>query len=221
MTIELPEDNKVAARLVTRACRKAALSTLDKSGAPYVSMVTVAFDHDLSPILIVSDLSAHTRNMKNESRVCFLFDGTEGHPNPQTGPRFSMQGHASRLEASDEEARLRARFLARNPGAVAVGYTTFADFSLWRIVPSRGQFVGGFGRAMWIDAPFGLTPDTIRDFQAGATELLERIRANVCPDAVSVDPDGYDVVTGEIWNRVAFANPVQVCKDALTQLSAC
>jgi len=212
MIEELPPDNVLAARKVARACHKTALSTLDKHGAPYVSLVTLAFDHDLSPILIISGMSAHTRNIQADPRVGFLFDGTEGHPNPQTGPRLSMQGVAGKVEDTQEANRLRARFLARNPGAV--GYASFGDFSLWKITPSRAQFVGGFGRAVWIDAPFGLDPVVIQAFQTGEADLLAQIASRGRSDVVSIDPDGYDISDGEKWSRVDFLHPAQSLDDA-------
>ncbi len=214
MNNDLPVDNAVAARKVARACHKAALSTLDKQGAPYVSLVTLAFDHDLSPILIISGMSAHTRNIQTDPRVAFLFDGTDGLPNPQTGPRLSMQGVAHKVEETGEANRLRARFLARNPGAV--GYASFGDFSLWRISPSKAQFVGGFGRAVWIDAPFGLDPVVIQSFQKGEADLLARIVGTGRTDVVSVDPDGYDISDTEKWSRVDFSHPAQSLEEALT-----
>jgi hypothetical protein len=212
----LPEDNQIASRMVARACRKAALSTLDQEGSPYVSLVTLAFDHDLSPILLISGMSAHTKNMVADARVGFLFDGTDGHPNPQTGPRLSLQGKAVKLDPSDEEARLRARFLARNPAAQ--GYASFGDFSVWKVEPTRAQFVGGFGRAVWIDAPFGLSQETIHDFKTGEADLLARIKTEILPDIVSIDPDGYDVLTDEGWSRNTFSHPAQSLDEAFKQV---
>ena len=212
----LPDDNKLAARLVARGCHKTALSTLDKGGAPYASLVTLGLDHDLSPILIISGMSAHTRNIQADSRVAFLFDGTDGHPNPQTGPRLSMQGTAHMVEGETERQRLRTRFLARNPGAVE--YASFGDFSLWRVAPSRAQFVGGFGRAVWLDAPFGLSPDVIGQFQAGEAALLAKLAERGRKDVVSVDPDGYDISVGESWDRVNFTRPAPSLDDALSMI---
>ena len=202
MNTEPSVDNALAARAVARSCHKSALSTLDKTGAPYVSLVTLAFDHDLSPIIIVSAMSAHTRNMGGDRRVAMLFDGTDGHPNPQTGPRLSLQGDAVKVDDPAELVRLRARFLARNPGAAE--YSTFADFALWKIVPSRAQFVGGFGRAVWLTAPFGLDPAVIHGFQNGEAGLMAALAERGRTDVVSVDPDGYDVKEGEAWRRIEF-----------------
>ena len=183
MNTEPSVDNALAARAVARSCHKSALSTLDKTGAPYVSLVTLAFDHDLSPIIIVSAMSAHTRNMGGDRRVAMLFDGTDGHPNPQTGPRLSLQGDAVKVDDPAELVRLRAR---------------------WKIVPSRAQFVGGFGRAVWLTAPFGLDPAVIHGFQNGEAGLMAALAERGRTDVVSVDPDGYDVKEGEAWRRIEF-----------------
>ena len=54
---------------------------------PYASLVLVAVDHDLSPILLLSDLAEHTKAIAADPRVSLLFDGTGGLVQPLTGPR--------------------------------------------------------------------------------------------------------------------------------------
>lgn len=191
---ELPQDNKLASRRVVRACRKAVLSTLlAEGGAPYGSLVTVALDHDLSPILLLSTMSDHSRNIAADARVSLLFDGTDGHPNPQTGPRVTVMGRAEKTG----DPRLRARFLARHPGAAL--YADFADFSFWRVVPERAHFVGGFGRAVWLPAPFGIDPALAAAFA-------------VAPEPAGIvgwDLDGVDVIRGDVSLRISFDRPVE------------
>lgn len=191
---DLPQDNKLASRRVVRACRKAVLSTLlAEGGAPYGSLVTVALDHDLSPILLLSAMSDHSRNIAADARVSLLFDGTDGHPNPQTGPRVTLMGRAEKTS----ESRLRARFLARHPGAAL--YADFADFSFWRVVPERAHFVGGFGRAVWLSAPFGIDPAVSAAFAA-------------TPEPAGLacwDLDGVDVMRDDGLVRIAFARPAE------------
>jgi heme iron utilization protein len=218
MTAELPAENILAARKVVRACRKTAIATLDKQGSPYISLITLALDHDLSPILIISAMSAHTRNIQADPRVSLLFDGTHEYPNPQSGPRVSMQGTALKIEDKAEEERLRARFMARNPGAV--GYASFGDFSLWRIAASRAQFVGGFGRALWIDAPFGLDPKVIAAFCADEASARAQLITSGHADVVSIDPDGYDIATGDSWSRIEFDRPAASPKEAIERINS-
>lgn len=214
----LPDNNRLALRQVARACRKTTLATLlaGEGGAPYASLATVALDHDLAPILMLSKLSDHTRNLLEDERVSLLLDGTDGHPNPQTGPRVSLTGRA----APSDDPRLKARFLARHPGAAL--YAGFADFAIWRVAPERAHFVGGFGRAMWFDAPFGLDPA----LAAALAELEEKLVAEANDahrDALSrlgegwrvaaVDADGIDLSDGDAFLRKNYCAAVERPED--------
>jgi putative heme iron utilization protein len=198
---ELPANNCHALRLVARAQRKAALAT-SLDGRPYASLVTLAWDHDLSAILLLSRLSEHTRHLLADPRAALLLDGTEGLPNPQTGPRVTLVGEA----VEDKSPRLKARFLAMHPGAAL--YADFADFSVWRLRVERAHFVGGFGRAVWFDAP--LVPEA-EAMAAGEAELLAGMGHAFGEGhrLIGVDSDGCDLVSGEEIRRIAFAQPVQ------------
>jgi len=199
MSQDLPKDNKLALRQVVRACHKASLATLlAEGGAPYASLVTVALDHDLSPILLLSGLSDHSRNIAADPRVSLLFDGTDGHPNPQTGPRVTVMGRAMRTD----DPRLRDRFLARHPGAAL--YADFADFAFWRVVPDKAHFVGGFGRAVWFPAPFGLDAAATAEMQAGEASLLP-LTLPGGESVVGVDVDGVDMIRDGCYLRIVFA----------------
>lgn len=206
---QLPANNRHALRLVARACRKGALASLlaDGSGAPYASLVTVAFDHDLSPILLLSGLADHTRNIAADPRVSLLLDGTDGHPNPQTGPRVTLMGMVERTD----DGRLRDRFLARHPGAGR--YAGFGDFGFWRVRLSRAHFVGGFGRAVWFDAPFGLEPALCAALAAAEADLLdERV--------VAADADGCDLACADGVRRIPFPTPVDGADGLKTAVAA-
>ncbi len=210
----LPDDNRHALRGVVRSCRKAALATcLDGGGgAPYVSLVTVAFDLDLSPILLLSKLADHTRNLGGDPRASLLLDGTDGHPNPQTGPRVTLTGTI----APDDTPRLRDRFLAIHPAASL--YAGFGDFAIWRMTATRAHFVGGFGRAVWFDAPFGLAPVWVAAFLAGQTDMLDQLNhrhaaALAARDGggwqvTGVDPDGFDLHSGDRVDRIPAPRPM-------------
>lgn len=204
---QLPDNNRLALRQVARACRKASLATL-MGGTPYCSLVTVAFDHDLAPILLLSGLSDHTRNIMADARVSLLLDGTDGHPNPQTGPRVTLTGRAER----SDDGRLSARFLARHPSAAR--YAGFGDFAFWRMAPERAHFVGGFGRAVWFDAPFGLTPNGL---ETAEENLLATLNATHSHDLerlgagwrlTALDADGMDLTNQDVFRRIAFRAPV-------------
>lgn len=212
----LPANNRAALRRVARAARKAALGT-SLEGRPYVSLVTVAFDHDLSPILLLSRLADHTRNLLADGRASLLLDGTEGLANPQTGPRVTLIG----AMAEDNRPELRARFLARHPGAAL--YAGFGDFAIWRMEVERGHFVGGFGRAVWFDAPLVPADEAAftRQWEDAALTAVNggdpalvaalAVRAGGSPDAewrlAGIDPDGCELEAGGEVLRLAFERP--------------
>ena len=132
-----------------RAADRATLATVMRgdqpdAAGPYASLVLVALDHDASPLLLISTLADHTRNLAGDARVSLLFDGTAGLDEPLTGPRVSVQGTAQRTD----DPRHRARFLARHPGAAM--YAGFKDFAFYRVAVSRAHLVAGFGRIPWI-----------------------------------------------------------------------
>jgi putative heme iron utilization protein len=143
----MTEDTPHSVRDLVRRLDKAALATAlpNENGTwPYASLVLVAVDHDLSPILLMSDLAEHSKAIAADNRVSLLFDGTGGLEQPLTGPRVSLLGRA----APTDEARLRARFLARHPDAAM--YVDFGDFRFYRMALERAHLVGGFGKIRWL-----------------------------------------------------------------------
>jgi putative heme iron utilization protein len=138
-------DRGAAARRLMRGRDHAALATT-LAGRPYVSLVATACAFDASPILLLSDLAQHTRNLLADPLVSLLFDDTAEYPDPLAGPRLTLIGRAERC--ADPHAL--ARFAARHPASA--GYAGFADFHLYRVAIERGHLVAGFGRIAWIEA---------------------------------------------------------------------
>jgi len=137
-------------RDLLRTADRAALATSLPAAAyqawPYASLVLMAVAADGSPILFISDLSEHAKNIAADNRVSLLIDGTAGRKDPLTGPRVTLLGRAIRADDPD----LKARFLAKQPAANL--YAGFGDFHVYRIELTRAHFVAGFGRIFWIEA---------------------------------------------------------------------
>ncbi len=130
---------------MVRSRGHAALGT-SLAGRPYVSLVATACDMDASPLLLLSDLAQHTKNLAAGPFVSLLFEDVAGHPDPLAGPRLTLLGRAERRD----DPRALARFTARHPSAAS--YTGFADFHLYRVEIERGHLVAGFGRINWVEA---------------------------------------------------------------------
>src|SRR6202166_2515470 len=86
-------------RSLLRRSRQGALATLmTGSGDPYCSLVNVASHPDGAPILLISRLALHTRNLLADSRVSLMLDErAEG--DPLEGSRIMLAGHAEEITA--------------------------------------------------------------------------------------------------------------------------
>lgn len=244
----LPADPHAAdrARRLIRACDRATLTTIQRqdgrgggetAGWPYPSLVLVACDHDGSPLLLISNLADHTRNIADDARVGLLFDGTAGLAQPLTGARLSVLGRIAR----SDEPRHRDRFLRRHPDAAL--YAGFADFALYRVAIERAHLVAGFGRIHWLTVaelnlpalPLALAEaevDIIARMTGGQADALAR-RASVAPGSTvgddeaehgwtmtGIDPEGCDLRRGGYVARVDFEQRTTDPESARMALAA-
>jgi putative heme iron utilization protein len=238
MTDDLPHMVRELIRSRDRAVLATALP--DANGGapwPYASLVVVAVDHDLAPILLLSDLADHSRAIAADDRVSLLFDGTEGLDDPLTGARVSLLGRA----APTDDERLKRRFLAHHPEADM--YARFGDFKFYRVAVERAHLVGGFGKIRWLSAdelmPSG-PPAAREGFAAAEGAILAHMNADHA-DAVQLyatrllgrvagewrmtglDAEGLDLRCGGKVARLAFDTalngPAQV-REALASLAA-
>ena len=152
------------ARSLLRRSRQGALATLMAgSGEPYCSLVNVASHADGSPVLLISRLAVHTRNLLGDPRVSLMLDErVEG--DPLEGARIMLSGRAEEAEGADL-AIMRRRYLNAHPSAEA--FVNFGDFSFFRIRPSGTHLVAGFGRIV------DLKPEAFLTDISGATALVE------------------------------------------------
>jgi putative heme iron utilization protein len=213
-------DPAATAKHLLRTIRTGALATLDaQAGFPFASLVTVATDLDGSPLLLMSRLAAHTRNLEADPRASILLS-QGGKGDPLAHPRLTVIGRVARTE----EPRVRRRFLARHPKAAL--YADFADFSFWRMELDGAHLNGGFARAADLDAA------EVRTDLRGAKTLAEAAESAVAHmntdhrealalyatrlageppaewRATGVDPEGIDLAAGDRTARVAFPQRV-------------
>jgi putative heme iron utilization protein len=223
-------DMRLEARLVMRSCDRVALATaLKGDGRPYVSLAAVASETDATPLLLFSTMSDHTKNLAVDARASLLFDGTSGFPNPQEGPRATLVG---RIEPVPEAARegARRRFLARHPGAAL--YVGFGDFAFYRVAIERVHWVGGFGRAAWLDGLPLVDARVAAAFAGAEAALVERSASQAEGLAAAaklrgtgwrlaaIDPDGCELVRGKRSRRLAFAQPLSDPDQVTAAISA-
>lgn len=211
------------ARSLLRRSRQGALATLMLgTGDPYCSLVNVATHPDGSPILLISRLAVHTRNIRSDSRVSLMLDErAEG--DPLEGSRIMLAGRAEEADGSNREM-LRRRYLNAHPSAN--GFVDFKDFSFYRIRPSGLHLVAGFGRIVDLNPEQFLTDisdagallnaeqdaiDHINTDHREATNLYAtRLLGADAADwrCTGCDPDGLDLQAGSKNLRLVFPHRV-------------
>ncbi|WP_426426463.1 HugZ family protein [Bradyrhizobium genosp. A] len=150
------------AKSLLRRSRQGALATLmPGSGDPYCSLVNLASHPDGSPILLISRLAVHTKNILADGRVSLMLDERSA-GDPLEGARIMLSGRAE--QAEDEKDLLQRRYLNAHPAAEA--FVSFKDFAFFRIRPAGTHLVAGFGRIV------DLKPEQFLTDLAGAEDLL-------------------------------------------------
>ncbi len=210
-------------RSLLRRSRQGALATLMAgSGDPYCSLVNVASHADGSPILLISRLALHTKNILADSRVSLMLD-ERGAGDPLEGARIMLAGRAE--EAEGETAKLlRRRYLNAHPSAEA--FVDFKDFSFFRIAPTGLHLVAGFGRIIdlkpaqflteiadaggLLEAEQGALEHMNEDHREAMNLYATRLLGAESADwsCTGCDPDGMDMQAGASTLRLDFPERV-------------
>lgn len=216
-----PEAAARKARALYARCTQGVLSTVsqDVAGFPFGSVAPFCPDRHGRPLLLVSSIAEHTRNMKADPRVSLIV--TESGEDSQEGGRLTLVGSARAL-TGDEEVEAGARYFRRFPHAA--GYRKAHDFSFFRLEPTRLRFIGGFGQIHWLE------PDTVcrpNPFDGPAEDRMaahmnqdhadalrdwcrwQGVAVTAEPRLAAIDGEGCDVLVGKTLMRIDFDAPVQ------------
>lgn len=220
------------ARSLLRRRRQAALATLmAEGGDPYCSLVNVASHADGSPILLISRLAVHTKNILADNRVSLMLDErTAG--DPLEGARIMVAGRAEEAGTNDLDL-LRRRYLNAHPSAEV--FADFKDFSFFRIRPSGAHLVAGFGRIVDLRPEQFLTDisdaaplleaeqGAIEHMNADHRDAMQLYATRLCGAEAAdwrctgCDPDGMDMEADGMTVRLDFPRRI-VTPTALRQM---
>jgi hypothetical protein len=196
---------------------------MPSSGDPYCSLVNVATDITGAPLMLLSTLAIHTKNLLADARVSLMLDERkEG--DPLQGARVMLMGSCSKKPTSSPLSTLRDAYLRRHPEAEQ--FASFGDFAFYRIDITRAHLVAGFGRIVDL-APADILTDVsdaqdLVEAEAGAIEHMNADHAEACrlyatkllgaPDGdwrcTGIDPDGIELQNGRTALRLPFPQRV-------------
>ena len=210
-------------RSLLRRSRQGALATLmTGNGDPYCSLVNVASHVDGAPILLISRLAVHTKNILADNRVSLMLDERAA-GDPLEGARIMVSGRAEEPDANDLGV-VRRRYLRVHPSAQS--FVEFKDFFFVVIRPSTTHLVAGFGRIVDLKPAQFLTPiadaRALIEAEEGAIEhmnadhrdalKLYATRLLGAEDAAwmctGCDPCGIDLQAGRTTLRLDFPERV-------------
>lgn len=223
---DTPFSPVATAQHVLRLAPTGALATLGGDGAPFASLVVVATTSAGEPILLLSQLAVHTKNLSNDSRTSLLVvaPGGEG-GDPLEGARLTLTGTV----VADPDPALRRRFLARHEDASL--YADFADFAFYRLALDGAHLVAGFGRIVDLtpadllvdctDATDLLDAETeaIAHMNEDHRDALELYATRLCGmtdgawTATGCDPAGLDLRAGQDRARLDFPERVRTAGE--------
>jgi putative heme iron utilization protein len=209
-------DARVAAKKLLREARSGALATLvPGSGDPYCSLVNVATTVGGAPILLLSNLALHTKNILTDARVSLMLDERKA-GDPLEGARVMLMGRCSK----DDEATTSAAYLRRHPDAEM--YAGFTDFSFYQMEIARAHLVAGFGRIVDLKSTDILTDiadaKALIEAEADAIAHMNNDHADACRlyatrllgaedgdwRCVGIDPEGIELQNGRVALRLPF-----------------
>jgi putative heme iron utilization protein len=128
-----------------------ATHSLNLPGYPHATAVPNVQDEQHCPILLLSELAEHSKNLQADPRVSLSVLDPDGAAElaPQTAARLTLTGDIERLPPEALDSPLCQRYLRYQPEAA--DYLAL-DFAFYRLRPRRLRYIGGVGRMGWLEA---------------------------------------------------------------------
>ncbi len=218
------------ARRFVRGQHSGVLSTLSKrlDGYPFGSVAPFIVDHAGRPVILISDIAEHTKNIVADPRVSLIVQPYSA--DMQVNGRVTIIGQAVRLPTKDH---LGPRYLRFHP--LAEDYFAMHDFHFYRIEPVRIRYIGGFGRIYWVEPEAYLAQegplaeqesDIVAHMNADHGENLIAYCRHVhgvettTATMLGIDPDGFDLRADSCDLRFDLDTPISNARDARHALVA-
>jgi heme oxygenase (biliverdin-IX-beta and delta-forming) len=204
------------------------LSTMsvDVPEYPFGSVTPYCADSEGRPIIYISTIAQHTKNILANSKVSLtVVENGIGSDDVQTRGRVTCIGDARSLKADDAKAA-GERYFRYFPSAQQ--YEGTHDFEFFRLDLVRVRYIGGFGQIYWVEPqefikknPFSRAQE-LRIVQHMNQDHRDALKGYAGTEAVMVgiDSEGFDLRTAESKRRIPFEAPVSSMEEAREALIA-
>lgn len=209
-----------AARALIRRMDAGVLSTLsvEAEGYPFGSLTPFVATHEGRPVILISAMAQHTRNILADSRVCLtVYD--PGEKDKLASSRVSIMGNGGPVPEG-ERALIAERYFSFFPRSRE--FESSLDFHFYWIEPYRVRFVSGFGRIHWLPTEGWLVPSP--EWKTKEQAIIKRVndahrsslpgmcryfhqRKTSCAQLIAADPEGFHVRTDSDILYFVFEKP--------------
>lgn len=223
----MPDAAVIQARNVLLGQDVGVLSThsADCPGYPFGSLLPLSFDYSYRPVVLISRLAQHTKNIQASPLLSLLVSDADqvGFADVQTCSRVTVLAAAEPLDAERDAKTLRryGRFFPE-----ADSYHKELDFDFYRLQPVKVRFIAGFGQIHWVAPeqlftanPFGFETETdiVEHMNTDHSDALVKycqqkgivLPEGIKPEMVGVDAFGFFQRVGARVVRFDFSEPVQ------------
>nr|WP_320670697.1 ABC transporter substrate-binding protein [Patulibacter sp. DM4] len=178
------------ARTIVAGATIGTLGTLSEDGGPWASMVAFATLADGRPVLVVSTLAEHGRNLLRDPRASLSVVAPATGGDPLDSGRVTLAGAVEPATGDDAEQAREAYVAAVPPAGLFAG---FGDFRTWLLRVDRARWVGGYGRMDSVSADdyAAAAPDPVLPGAAYAVEHLNADHADALLE-MARNLGGYD-----------------------------
>ena len=225
----------VEARRFLRGTHNGLLSTFSArhEGYPYGSVAPFVLDHEGQPLILISTIAEHTKNIIADCKVSLLVfaETKDGPTDLLANGRLTLLGDAEQTDKSDP--LLQARYLRYFPSAEQ--YFEMHDFDFYRIYIQQARYIAGFGKMSWITgqelksprSPLaaqeaGILDHMNADHHDSLLQYCAHVHGVKATNAkmVGIDSDGFDVRTDTALLRFDFEQPIHDAQGARAALVA-
>jgi putative heme iron utilization protein len=202
-------------------------------GYPFGSVTPFCLDRAGRPVLLISSIAQHTKNITADPRVSLIVL-QPGTTDVQAGGRLTCLADAKL--ATTDAAEVAERYYRYFPASR--DYHLTHDFGFYVLRPVRFRFIGGFGNIRWIEAGELLEPnpfdgeseaaildhmnadhgDALRHYCRSALDLEPEPESEVA--MVGIDGEGLDLRVDALIHRIGFSQPVADAGQARQALVA-
>jgi putative heme iron utilization protein len=199
--------------------------SLDVPGYPFGSIAPYCMDEQCRPIIYISNIAQHTRNIIADPRVSLTVVEYSGSADVQAEGRITCIANARQVP--ETEAAARERYFRYFPSSRQ--YDQTHDFAFFRLELVRVRFIGGFGQIFWVEPSEFMEPNPFSAVQElrivehmnnDHRDALNYYAGGTTAVMAGIDSEGFDVLAAGKKLRFEFDTPVRNMEQARQALVA-